>query len=182
VPIVLAKLVVLTESVDHVVLALPVKFVSEVSAHATEAVLERSADLITVEPSVEPVYQDKPVIPMESVLVLVLPNVLDLMEPSELVDGIVAMPTEDVEPAPTPIPATSDAETELASVSPTVTTSTAVMTVVVDLVEPAKVEPSAKDQVIPSPTNVTSTATLRSELRLESSRPTIWCLKHAQSP
>jgi hypothetical protein len=50
--IVLAKLVVLTESEDHAVTALQAKSVCEVCAHVTEDVLERNVVLITVELSV----------------------------------------------------------------------------------------------------------------------------------
>jgi len=138
-----------------------------------EDVLERSVGLITVEPSVEHVCQDR-LATTESVQELALPNVHDPTEPSELAVGTDAMPMDVVELAPTVTLATSVAEMELANVFPTVTTNTAVMTDVEDPVELAKVEPSAKEQLILIPINVTSTVTLKSVLRSENSRPTLW--------
>jgi hypothetical protein len=116
---------------------------------------------------------------MESVQELVLPNVPDLMEPSEPVDGTDVTPMVVVELAPTARPAISVVEMEHAGVSPTVTTSTVVMMVVVDPVEPVMVEQSAKELLIPSPINATSTVTLRSESKSENSRPTSWLEKLA---
>lgn len=99
------------------------------------------------------------------------------MEPSELVVGTDVTPMDVVELALTVRLATSVAEMEPANVFPTVTTSTVVMMDAEDPVEPAKVVLSAKDQLIPSLINVTSTVTLKSVLKSESSRPTLWLLR-----
>jgi len=148
-----------------VVLAPVDKNATEVNVSVIEAALASNADLTDVEPLVETVLPDKPVF-LENVLELVHPNVSELTEQSELADGTDAEVAVDLAQLDT------DAEMEHASAIPTVRTSTAVMMVVEDLVEPAKEELFAKEPLILIPNNATSTATLKSELKFENSRPT----------
>lgn len=146
----------------------------------TEAVTEKSVVLTTAELNVELVFRDKHA-PMESVSELVLPNAPELTEVSELAVGIDATEMDVVELAPTAIPATSDVVMEHANVSPTVTTSTVEMMAAEDPVELVPEVLSAKEPATHSPDNATSTVTLICELKLESSRPTLWLLPLVQS-
>jgi len=165
VPTVPASPVDLTVLVEAVVPAPVDKNATEVNVSVIEAALASNVDLTDVEPLVETVLPDKLVF-QENVLEPVHPNVSDLMEQSELVDGTDAEVAVDLAQPVT------DAEMEPASATPTARTSTAVMTVVEEPVEPAKEELSAKEPLIPIPNNATSTATLKSELKSENSRPT----------
>ena len=162
-PTVPASPVDLTVLVEAVVPAPVDKNATEVNVSVIEAALASNVDLTDVEPLVETVLPDKLVF-QENVLEPVHPNVSDLMEQSELVDGTDAEVAVDLAQPVT------DAEMEPASATPTARTSTAVMTVVEEPVEPAKEELSAKEPLIPIPNNATSTATLKSELKSENSR------------
>lgn len=172
---------VLMDSVDHAETAQLDNHVSVEFVCATVDATERNAELTTVEPSVEPVFPVK-LATTESVQEPVLLNVPDLMEPSEPVVGIDATVKADVEPAPTVLHATSDAVMVPASAFPTVTTSTAVMMVVVALVEPVLKVESVKPPAILSLDNATSTVTLKSELRSERTRPETWLDQPVQLP
>jgi len=159
--------------VEVVVLAPVAKNVTEVNVSVTEDAQASNADLTTVERLVEIVLLDKLVF-LENVLELVPHNVSELMVHSELAVGT------DVVAAVVHALLDTDAETELASATPTVITSTVEMMVVEELVELAKEEPSAKERLILILNNVTSTVTLKSELKSENSRPTILLEKLAE--
>jgi hypothetical protein len=173
--------VVLTDSVEHAVTVPSVKNASVEFASATEVAMGRNAVPTTVELFVELASQDKPVT-MESVQEPVLLNVLDLMAPSEHVVGIDATEKAVVELAPTVQHATSVAVTEPVNVSLSVTISTVEMTVVEDPVELVLTEESVKVLAIPSLVNVTSTVTLKSELKSERTEPETWLVQLAQLP
>jgi hypothetical protein len=159
--------------VEPAVPAPVVKDATEVNASVIVDAQALNADLTDVEPPVEIVLLDK-LVSLENVLELVHLNASDLMEPSELVVGT------DVEVAVDLAPLVTDAETELANATPTVTTSIVEMMVVEEAVVLAKEELSAKEQLILILNNATSTVTLKSELRSESSRPTILLLRPAE--
>ena len=160
---VLVSLVDLMVLVEVVELAPADKNATEANVSVIEAAQASNVDLIDVVPLVEIVLLDK-LVCQESAQELVHPNVSDLTEQSELVDGTDAEVAVDLALLGT------DAETEPASAIPTARTNTAVMMVVEELVELVKEEPSAKEPLIPILNNATSTATLKSELKSENSR------------
>jgi len=143
-------------------------------ASVTEDAMERNVDLTIAVLSVEHVLLDKPVPQLEFAKELALLNVLVLMDPSRPAVGIDVEAQAAVELVLIATPAISDAVMELVNVFLIVTISTVAMTVVEDPAELVKMGLSAKDPMTLILDNATSTAILKSTLKLESSRPTIW--------
>lgn len=151
-------------------------------ASVIEDVTERNADLTIAEPSVELVSLDKPVPQLEFAKEPVLLNVLELMEPSRPVVGIDAAALVVAEHVLRARPAITDAVMEHVNVFQTVTISTVVTTAVEDLAEPALMGLSAKESMIHTLDNVTSTVILKYMLKSESSKPIHWLRQPVQSP
>lgn len=141
------------------------KNATEVNVFVTEVAQVLNVDLTDVERLVEIVLPDK-VAFQENVLELAHHNVFEQTEPLELVDGT------DVEVVVVHAQQVTDAETEPVNATPTVTTNIVEMTVVEVHVEPAKEEPFVKEPLTLILNNVTSTVTLKSELKSENSRQT----------
>jgi hypothetical protein len=142
---------------EAVVPAPLVKDATEVLASAIVAAPVLNVDLTDVEPLVVTALLDKPV-SMESVQELVHLNVFVQMVHKEVVVGI------DVVAAVETAQLVTDAEMELVNATPAVKTNTVVMMVVEELVEPAKVELSAKEPMILIQDNVTLTVLFQSVL------------------
>lgn len=164
------RLVALTVLEEAVVLAPLDK--NAIVEHASVIVdaQDLNADLIDVELLVETASQDKHA-SQENVPELVLLNAPDLMEPKEHADGIDAEDVVEVAQLDT------DAAMELASATPIVRTNIVVMMDVEEVVEPVQTVLFARDPLIPILNNATTTATLKSVLKFENSRPIFWLVR-----